>query len=141
MASSIELAPGAGWGDGSHPTTQLCLQAITVLAPKGREWRMLDFGSGSGILSIRAAQLGAMVCGVEVDPQGIAHAKANTELNGVTEKIRFHETLDDLAGPYDLIVANILRAVLLEFSGELVRRLRPDGILILSGLAATDALR
>src|SRR5690349_15425703 len=71
----IKLQPGPGFGNGAHETTQLCLQAIHALRPRTSAWRLLDFGSGSGILSIAGAKLGAEVQAVEIDELAIAHAE------------------------------------------------------------------
>lgn len=99
---------------------------------------MLDFGSGSGILAIAAARLGARVDAVEIDLQALAHARLNAHLNGLEESIRFASEPPPADEPYALVVANILRPVLLETSTELATRLKPGGTLILSGLVATD---
>lgn len=135
---SILLSPGEGFGDGAHPTTQVCLQAIAMLRPPGPTWRLLDFGSGTGILSIGAAKLGAAVVGVEIDEAAIATAEANTALNGVTSQVRYTRALADAPGPFDMVVANILRSVLMPFADDLVARLAPGGGLVLSGLVVTD---
>ena len=133
------ILPGAGWGTGSHETTQLCLQAITLLAPRAGNWRMLDFGAGSGILAIRAAKLGATsIDAVEIDEAGLAHGMENAQANAVEGRIHFSRTLESAQGSYELVVANILRPVLLEFAAELVSRIAPGGTLVLSGLVATD---
>jgi ribosomal protein L11 methyltransferase len=137
MDPSINLNPGPGWGDGSHETTQLCLQAIGHLHPR-TEIRALDFGSGSGILSIALALLGGQVDGVENEEGAIEHARANTRLNGVETRVCFSTMIESPPGRYDWVVANILRQVLVEFAPELVRVLKPGGTLILSGLVATD---
>jgi ribosomal protein L11 methyltransferase len=129
---SIALGRGVGWGDGTHETTQLCLQAIATYRPR-RPFRMLDFGSGSGILSIAGARVGATVEAVEIDEAAIAHASHNAQVNGVN--LEMHRHIPD--GPQcELVVANIVRAVLVEFAGALVARL--GGTLILSGLLGTD---
>lgn len=135
----ILLAPGEGWGTGSHETTQLCLQAIGLLFPwrKG-PFRMLDFGSGSGLLAIAAAQLGASVAAVEIDEAGIAHARENARINGVENSIRFSRMIESPPGSCDLVAANILRPILLEFASVLVGPLKTGGMLVLSGLVATD---
>jgi ribosomal protein L11 methyltransferase len=125
-----------GFGDGTHPTTRLCLQAIQALAPRGEGWRMLDFGAGSGILAIAAAHRGARVDAVEIDPAALAHARANAAHNQVA--IGLATTLDEAAGPYQLVVANILRGVLMAHAELLHARLATGGGLILSGLVATD---
>jgi ribosomal protein L11 methyltransferase len=99
---------------------------------------MLDFGSGSGILAIGAARLGAMVEAIEIDEEAILHAEENARFNSVADQIRCSRTLESVRGPFDVVVANILRPVLMEYSGELAGRLAPGGTLILSGLVATD---
>jgi ribosomal protein L11 methyltransferase len=134
----VWLEPGPGFGDGSHPTTQVCLQALAALAPRDRAWRLLDFGSGSAILSIAGARLGAAVDAVEIDPRAIAHAERNLSLNGVAASVRQLAAIDEAIGPFDLVVANILRGVLLSFAEPLVARLARDGALVLSGLVSTD---
>lgn len=136
----ILLAPGEGWGTGDHETTQLCLQAIGLLFPwrSSPGFRMLDFGSGSGILSIGAARLGGSVEAVEIDESAIEHGRQNARLNGVEPSIRFRREIDCPPGSCELVVANILRSVLLQFAPALVRSLAPEGVLVLSGLVATD---
>jgi ribosomal protein L11 methyltransferase len=137
-AKPLRIAAGAGFGDGRHPTTQLCLQAIAALAPRERPWRMLDFGSGSGILSVAGALLGATVDAVEIDAAAIQHAERNLCENGVAERVRQTATLPLPGEPFDLIVANILRAVLLEFAPSLAGLHALGGALLLSGLVSTD---
>lgn len=132
------LTPGPAFGDGTHPTTQLCLQAIAALAPRAPCWRMLDFGAGSAILSVAAARLGARVDAVEIDPVALSHAAGVADANAVADRIRFGVTLDSAPGPHDLVVANILRSVLLDFALPLTARLAPGATLVLSGLVSTD---
>jgi ribosomal protein L11 methyltransferase len=131
----LRINPGAGFGTGTHETTQLCLEAI---AKAPRAARALDFGSGSGILSIALALLGSEVDSVEIDPLAIDNARENAGLNGVAGKIRLEERLDPAPGSYGVVVANILKPVLLEFADPLVSRLAPSGALILSGLIERD---
>lgn len=135
----VVLQPGAGFGTGAHETTQLCLQAISAAAPRGGEaWRMLDFGSGSGILAIGAAKLGATVEAVEIDERAIENAEENARLNAVADRIRYSRSLEGVHGPFEMVIANILRQVLLDFAGALTARLDPGGMLVLSGLVSTD---
>lgn len=134
----LVIDPGPGFGDGTHETTQLCLQALGALAPRGGQWRMLDFGSGSGILAIAAARLGADVRAIEIDAQATAHAERNAKANDVSARIRHASTLEETRGTYDFVVANILRSVLLEFASALVAHLSPHATLVLSGLVSTD---
>ena len=82
------LEPGPGWGDGGHETTQLCLQAIAATAPRAIDWRLLDFGSGSGLLSVAAARLGAVAEAVEIDETAIEHAEENARANRVADSVR-----------------------------------------------------
>jgi ribosomal protein L11 methyltransferase len=137
-AVPLRMTPGPGFGDGAHPTTQLCLQALAALAPRGGAWRLLDFGSGSGILSIAAARLGATVDAVENDPRAIEHALRNLVLNDAVASVRQLTAIDGAAGPFDVVVANILRSVLVSFAAPLVARLARGGALVLSGLVYTD---
>jgi ribosomal protein L11 methyltransferase len=130
------LLPGVGFGDGSHPTTRLCLRALGAFAPARAGWRMLDFGAGNGVLAIAAAHRGALAHAVEIDPAALAHAGANAAHNGVA--IGLSLTLADAPGPYDFVMANILRPILLEHAEVLCARLAPGGGLVLSGLVATD---
>jgi len=132
------IDPGPGFGDGTHETTQLCLQALAVLAPPGGPWRMLDFGSGSGILAIGAARLGARVDAVEIDALAGAHGERNAQANGVSDRIRHDRALEETRGTFNFTVANILRLVLLEFADALVARLAQNATLVLSGLVSTD---
>jgi ribosomal protein L11 methyltransferase len=145
----IRINPGAGFGTGTHETTQLCLGAIAEAfgaggSAKGAPVRALDFGSGSGILSIGLAIRGAKVDAIEIDPLAIDNAKENARLNSVEAGIRFSDELSSAAGPYGIVVANILRPVLLEFAEALVSRLAPSDApgpgpaLILSGLIERD---
>jgi ribosomal protein L11 methyltransferase len=134
----LVIDPGPGFGDGTHETTQLCLQAIAALAPRPKPWRALDFGSGSGILAIGAAKLGAVVDAVEIDALAGAHGERNARANCVDDRIRHTRTLKGTRSPFDFVVANILRSVLLEFAGALVARLAPGATLVLSGLVSTD---
>jgi ribosomal protein L11 methyltransferase len=135
----VRLAAGPGFGDGRHPTTQVCLQAIGTLAPRERPWRLLDVGSGSGILSIAGALLGADVDAVEIDPSATAHAAINLRLNGVADRVRSWTALDAVAveATFDLVVANILRGVLLDLAPAIAARSR-GSTLALSGLVSTD---
>ncbi|MGA2449168.1 MAG: 50S ribosomal protein L11 methyltransferase [Polyangiaceae bacterium] len=137
-SSQIVILPGPGFGSGAHETTQLCLLGIRALAPRGRPWTMLDFGSGSGILAIAAARLGATAVAVENDPRAMAHAQSNATANGAAPRVEFLSTLAAARGAYDLVVANILRDVLVQFAADLVARVAREGTLVLSGLVSTD---
>ncbi len=145
----LVLNPGAGFGTGTHETTQLCLQALSEWIERGGECAsVLDFGSGSGILAIGAAIRGASeVLAVEIDPLAIDNARENARLNRVEARVRFGLALKDVEGAsvdqahataYDVVFANILKPVLLEFASTLCARVDPRGVLILSGLIEAD---
>ena len=142
--STIFIEPGAGFGTGLHETTQLCLAAIAGWAGQGgRIDRVLDFGSGSGILGIAAAVLGAArVDAVETDHQVHRAISANASRNGVAERVFVTTHLPAESAPYDLVVANIVAPVLVEHAAALCRRVRAErGCIVLSGLLADEAPR
>ncbi len=139
----LRINPGAGFGTGTHETTQLCLGALAEISGKlgGLDGKLaLDFGSGSGILSIGLARLGAQVNAVEIDPLANENAAENTKLNELESRVRVHLSLGEIEydGKYSVVVANILRPVLLEFAEALTQRLETSGVLVLSGLIESD---
>lgn len=138
--TSVVIDPGLGFGTGMHPSTRLCLSAIADAAAGMRGGRVLDFGSGSGILAIAAALLGAArVDAVEVDRRVHDAILRNARLNGVSERIDVHTELPEpIVAGHDLVVANIVAAVLLAHAEALVARVRGGGALVLSGLLAAD---
>lgn len=158
--SKLILNPGAGFGTGTHETTQLCLQAMSEWRAEGGSLsRVLDFGSGSGILAIGAALKGAgEVHAVEIDPLAVENARENARLNSVVEQVIYSLDFEGLADagataphdpqyPYDLVFANILRPVLIQFSQALCSRVKrrspggasaSGGCLVLSGLVQDD---
>lgn len=135
--TSIVLEPGAGWGTGAHPSTVLCLQALGYLSRRRPE-RVLDFGAGSGILAIGAALFGATVDAVEIDPAALEHARRNAALNRVEHALTYSTTLREPPEVFDLVVANILRPILVDFAPALAARTSRAGHLVLAGLVATD---
>jgi ribosomal protein L11 methyltransferase len=141
----LVVNPGAGFGTGTHETTQLCLQALSECLAGGlRLESVLDFGSGSGILAIGAALRGArQVHAVEIDRLAIDNALENAGLNGVEGRIRYETDLAALASDepsqaYSVVFANILKPVLLEFAKPLCERVAVGGVMILSGLIDAD---
>lgn len=136
------IEPGVGFGTGLHETTQLCLQSLADWrATGGRFDRVLDFGSGSGILGIAAALLGAgHVDAVEIDATVHAAIRSNAARNGVIERIHVAPALPEPNQPFDVVVANIVAPVLLECAADLCGRLRRSSpaAVVLSGLGADD---
>lgn len=139
------IEPGAGFGTGLHETTQLCLRALAEWQAGGGPLdRVLDFGSGSGILGIAAAVLGAAhVDAVESDTAVHAAIRSNAVRNGVGARVRVAESLAAGDGPCDLVMANIVADVLAKHADDLCRRVRGARAsqLILSGLLADDVPR
>jgi ribosomal protein L11 methyltransferase len=139
-AGIMVINPGAGFGTGTHETTQLCLRILRGLGSlEGKT--ILDFGSGSGILGIAAAMAGAtQVYCVEIDPMANDNARENAELNQVSDRIQFLEKIptEIRGGKVDVLIANILRPILLQFEGEIKDCLKPKAELVLSGLIETD---
>lgn len=137
----LRLDPGMAFGTGTHPTTQLCLAAVEAYLCPGQ--RMLDLGTGSGILSIAAAKLAAgPILALDIDAEAVRVARENCAANGVEDQVRVEtgsvdEVLASQFGQveYPLVVANILSSVLIRLFAEgLARLVAPGGSLILSGI-------
>jgi ribosomal protein L11 methyltransferase len=138
----IVLDPGMAFGTGGHETTRLCLECLENLlspAPPDLETlKVLDLGTGSGILAIAAAKLGAQqIDAVDIDPQAVIVAAENCALNEVENRINCSTTpIDQLGSGYRIILANILAEELVRLASQIVSRLAPLGSLILSGILA-----
>ena len=135
----ISIDPKMSFGTGEHSTTKLMLQFVEKYVKKGM--KVLDVGSGTGILAIAAIKLGAVsAIAVDNDEWCLGNGKENCELNKVTDKIdvRLGVVQDIPDKDYDLILANIQKNVLIEISTELVNRMAGRGMLILSGLLDSD---
>jgi ribosomal protein L11 methyltransferase len=126
--------PGRTFGSGSHATTRLVLGAMEALLVAGDE--VLDVGTGSGVLAVAAARLGAsVVVATDIDPAAVAATTANAARNGVAGRIDVStRALADVPGAFDLVVANIGAGVLRDLAPDLATRVRPGGHLVLSGL-------
>ncbi|ABS27347.1 50S ribosomal protein L11 methyltransferase [Anaeromyxobacter sp. Fw109-5] len=126
----------SAFGGGTHPTTVSCLEELAAVAPL-TGLRVLDLGSGSGILGIAALRLGAAgaVC-VDVNPDAVASARRNGAANGAAERLEHRcASAGDLAGErFDLVVANIGGELLLDEAARIAPLARPGGRLLLSGL-------
>ena len=131
----VQLDPGMAFGTGLHPTTQMCLVTLEDLTRSGAA--VLDLGTGSGILAIAAAKLGAgRVLAVDNDPVAVKAARSNVIANGVRGTVSVvNGSLDGVAGSYDLVVVNILARVIIEMIREgLATRMVPGGRLIATGI-------
>lgn len=129
----VQLDPGLAFGTGTHPTTALCLEWLDDLDLGNKQ--VLDFGCGSGILSVAALLLGAdAVTAVDIDPQAITATGQNAERNGVAGRVRTTGDAGDLDAAYDVAIANILKAPLIEHARTICERLVTGGDLGLSGI-------
>jgi ribosomal protein L11 methyltransferase len=138
----IRLDPGMAFGTGQHPTTLMCLRALEELLRPGMA--VLDLGTGSGILALAAAKLGAAsVLALDIDPQAAAVARENARLNGLEAVVQVGEGgLDEaLRAAFDLAMANISAPVIVEMAPTLAEVLRPGGVLIVAGFSAESAER
>ncbi len=136
----IDLDPGRAFGTGGHATTRLVIALAEEIAARPVA-RFLDLGCGSGILSIAAMRLwpGARGLAVDVDPEAMASTDENLALNKVTTVETRTGTLDAVAGPFDLVLANIQADVLTALAPDLPARVAAGGTLILSGVLADRA--
>jgi ribosomal protein L11 methyltransferase len=137
MDQRIDLIMQRGaFGSGEHETTENCLETLETL-DELQGMRVLDLGSGTGILAIAAVKLGAAsaLC-VDIEAQAVATAKVNCQLNGLEKQIsHLVGTLDDVdQTTFDLILANIYGDILLAIAVPLAARLAPGGTLLLSGI-------
>jgi ribosomal protein L11 methyltransferase len=137
----IDIDPGMAFGTGKHETTWLCLELLEENISPGI--RVLDVGTGSGILAIAAAKLGAsQVLGIEIDPVAIQYARENLIKNAVQSKITLHlgslEHLGQVEEPFDLVLMNIRPRVILSLVEPLKKYLKPTSSLILSGILQTE---
>jgi len=136
----VELDPGMAFGTGSHPTTQLCLMALQRLVEGGET--ILDVGTGSGILSIAAAKLGASrVVALDIDPVAVEAARRNIASEGLSGIVSCEEADSPGAfeGTADIVVANIIAQTIIALADDLDSRLKPGGTLISSGIVVDRA--
>jgi len=132
----IVLDPGLAFGTGTHPTTRLMLQALNVVMRGGE--RVLDVGTGSGVLAIAAKHLGAdYVLGTDIDEVAVRSAQGNLDLNPVAKDIdvQVSDLLKDVEEKeFDVVIANMLSEVLFPLIPTLPDVLVPGGTLLLSGI-------
>lgn len=131
----INLEPGLAFGSGEHPTTALCLEWLANNLNKNKNPTVIDYGSGSGILSLAAVKLGAgSVLAVDNDPQAILATNENALRNNVNNKISTFMPSELPFVEADYIVANILANPLVELAAVITGHLKPGGQLVLSGI-------
>jgi ribosomal protein L11 methyltransferase len=151
---AIKIDPGMAFGTGTHPTTQLCLELMekVMFAVRGSnpEYRVIDVGCGSGILSIAALRLGAAsALGVDIDPESVKNSRSNARINGVGPELLLGagSVQEILEGKFPfrrakLVLANILAPVIIRLlDAGLADLLEPEGTLLLSGILQDQAQR
>ncbi|MCP8893797.1 50S ribosomal protein L11 methyltransferase [Shinella daejeonensis] len=140
---AIEIDAGQAFGTGHHGTTAGCLEMIAGVLRSRKIRRVLDLGTGSGVLAIAARKFAPVrVLATDIDPVATKVARENVRLNGITSDITletapgFHSTAFRRHGPFDLIIANILARPLMRMAPRLAAELAPGGHVILSGILA-----
>ena len=131
----IEIDPGMAFGSGTHETTGMCLSLLEEVIHGGEE--IIDVGTGSGILAIGAAKLGAgHVLAIDIDPDAVKVAGENVLHNGVDQivSVRQGNLLDRVSDVCDICVANIISDVIISFAAPLINHIRPGGLFICSGI-------
>jgi ribosomal protein L11 methyltransferase len=131
----IELDPGMAFGTGTHPTTVMCIQALERIVKEHDT--VIDVGTGSGVLSIAAAQLAAdNVRAYDLDEVAVRSARLNVKLNKVQQTVTVdaNNLLNGVTGQADVIVANILAEIILRFTEDAFELVKPGGFFITSGI-------
>ncbi|MBP8986150.1 MAG: 50S ribosomal protein L11 methyltransferase [Syntrophobacterales bacterium] len=140
----VDIDPGMAFGTGQHASTRMCLEAMEDILLKDRKvqkWRVLDVGTGTGILAIAAAKLGAeSVRGLDTDPKAVEVARKNVLINGVEDRVRIvNADVRKATGTFDLVVANLTAETLLKLKNHLVSLTGPGRYLIASGIIEQNA--
>ncbi len=131
----VRMDSGQAFGSGTHETTRLCAGELEKYLRAGD--KVLDVGTGSGILAILAAKLGAShVDGYDIDPIAVRVAAENVAENGVTDQITLgvSDLLSAVRGQYDVVCANIVADIVIRMAGDIRRHMTPSGVLIASGI-------
>lgn len=133
----IEIDPGMAFGSGTHETTGMCLSLLEETIGGGEE--IIDVGTGSGILAIGSALLGAgHVLAIDIDPDAVKVARENVEHNHVEQVVSVQQgnLLDRVPDTCDICVANIISDVIIAFAAPLMAHIRPGGLFICSGIVS-----
>ena len=135
----ITLDPGMAFGTGLHPTTRLCLEQVEQRVRPGM--RVLDVGTGSGILALAAAKLGAdLVYSIDNSSVAVESATENAAINELSDRIQVvlgtldEEAAQRMAGQYDLVLANIIAHIIGSIAPQLAQVLASNGLLVVSGI-------
>ena len=148
--TAIVVEPGMAFGTGQHATTQVVLRRMEALAAANaplKNWRLMDVGTGTGILALGAVKLGFKSVGAsDIDPDAVTAARNNAVMNKIdlpvwqgSSPVNGVNGVPAFQPPFDVVIANILFVVLQKIIPELARITRKDGMLILSGVLVEDA--
>jgi len=137
------LDPGMAFGTGNHETTRLVVERLVKSAAQSAtQGRVIDAGCGSGILALSAVKLGfTRVAAFDNDPLAVDVSRENAEQNGLTGRVDFYvgDLITGLMGRQaELVLANIQADVLIKFAPQLLAAVAPEGVLVLSGILATE---
>jgi len=133
----IIIDPSTGFGTGHHPTTRLCLELLQELDLRGT--RVIDVGTGSGVLAIAASKLGARdVIALDNDPDALRNARDNVQRNAVGVEVVEANLSTTTLAPADVVLANLTSAVLQRFAVSLRKLVAPGSVLIVSGFSPGD---
>lgn len=136
---AIYIIPGMGFGSGHHPTSQMIMNLMQNIKTPVNS--VLDCGTGSGILSLAAAKLfNCRIKAFDNDPQAIINAAENIDLNNNCRVELSLNSVEEITGQYDLIVANLYLELLKKFKADFLRLMHNESVLIVSGITADQAL-
>ena len=145
VAVALEIEPAQAFGTGHHETTAGCLAALQEVALEG--CRVLDVGTGTGVLALAALRLGARsAVGIDVDPIAVEAARHNAAANGLPLEVRQGSMEAVADGPFDVVLANVDTDTITAIAGDLAGAIAHDGVLVASGVSlerlptALDAL-
>ena len=132
----IHLDPGMAFGTGTHETTAMCVRLVEKYVRPGQ--KVIDIGTGTGILAIAAAHMGARdVLAIDLDPVAVRVAEENVRDNGFAGRIRVRQgdLLERVEEAADVVIANIIAQVIIELCAPVMRHIAPGGVFICSGIA------
>jgi len=142
----IQIKPGAAFGDGRHPTSRLAIRGIEYVLKKiksdwpGVQSRVLDIGTGSGVLVITAVRMGIhQGLGIDIDPSAWSEAGENVLLNRLGDRIEISDQyLETIDGHFDLVTANLRYPTLKKICPCLRKNINPNGFIVFSGIRSHE---
>jgi ribosomal protein L11 methyltransferase len=140
----IDIDPGMAFGTGQHPSTSMCISAVEDIMLNNElpeKWNAIDVGTGTGIIAICCAKLGAeSVVAVDIDPKAVEIAGKNTTINGTEDKIKvINSDISACSGRFDMVVANLTSTTLINTYSHLISLAKPGGYIIASGIINQEA--